>query len=288
MQLTLQRLIKGDRRMKNGFISAFAVVVMAFSQLTSAAGASVELMDFKPDLKDKAGLQKGAQTYVNYCLGCHSMKYQRYNRLAEDLGIPPELVEEYLIFDDKKIGEHMTNPVDVKMQKKWFGAAPPDLTLVARARGDAWLYTYLKTFYQDDSRPNGVNNLVFKDVGMPNVLGDLQGEQLCKPAWAIAANGGQKRDPETRGPVEDPSQPCKRVVTVEGSGQLNEAEFDEVIHDLVSFMVYAAEPVKIHDRTFLGMDLSQREVIGVYALLFLFVFGIFGSLLNREYWKDIH
>lgn len=274
--------------MKKGFISAVAVVIMMFSQLSLAAGAKADLMDFTPDLKDKAGLQKGAQTYVNYCLGCHAMKYQRYNRLAEDLDIPAELVEEYLIFDDKKIGGHMTTPVSVKQQKKWFGAAPPDLTMVARARGDAWLYTYLKTFYLDDSRPNGVNNLVFKDVGMPNVLAHLQGDQLCKPAWATADNGGQKRDPISGAPVEDPSQPCKRTELVEGSGTLTEAEFDELIHDLVSFMVYTGEPVKIHDRTFLGMDLSQREVIGVYALLFLCVFGVFAVLLNREYWKDIH
>ena len=268
--------------MKKGFISALAVVVMMFSQLSLASGAGATLLEFTPDLKDKASLQKGARTYVNYCLGCHGMKYQRYNRIAEDLGIPADLVEEYLIFDDKKIGQHMTNPVSVKLQKKWFGAAPPDLTLVARARGEQWLYTYLKTFYLDDSRPNGVNNLVFKDVGMPNVLGGLQGDAVCKAAW------GDKRDPISGSLIEDPSQPCKRTETIKGSGELTEAEFDELIHNLVSFMVYSAEPVKIHDRSFLGMDLNQREVIGVYALLFLCVFGVFAILLNREYWKDIH
>ena len=274
--------------MKKGLISAVAVMFLMFSQLALASGASVELLDFEPDLKDQAGLQKGAQTYVNYCLGCHEMSYQRYSRLAEDLGIPVELASEYLIFDDRKIGEHMTNPVSVKQQKKWFGAAPPDLTLVARARGEKWLYTYLKTFYLDDSRPNGVNNLVFKDVGMPNVLGLIQGDQVCKPAWATAENGGQKRDAISGVPIEDPSQPCKRIETVKDSGELSPEEFDEVIQNLVSFMVYTAEPVKIHDRTFLGMDLNQREVFGVYSLLFLCVFGIFAILLNREYWKDIH
>ncbi|MCK5880783.1 MAG: cytochrome c1 [Sinobacterium sp.] len=267
--------------MKKGFISAFAVVVMMFSQLSLASGGGVALMDFTPNLKDKAGLQKGAQTYVNYCLGCHSMKYQRYNRLAKDLDIPADLATEYLIFDDKKIGQHMTTPVNVKLQKKWFGAAPPDLTLVARARGEQWLYTYLKTFYLDDSRPNGVNNLVFKDVGMPNVLGGLQGDQQCKPAWAATP------DLISGSFIEDLTKPCQRTEVVD-SGTLTDAEFDELIQNLVSFMVYSAEPVKIHDRSFLGMDLNQREVIGVYGLLFLCVFGVFAVLLNREYWKDIH
>ena len=258
------------------------------AQVFAAGGPGIELFDFEPNLKDKAGLQQGAQLYVNYCLGCHAMKYKRYNRIAKDLEIPDELVTQYLIFDDKKIGSHMTNPVSPKLQKKWFGAAPPDLTLVARARGEQWLYTYLKTFYVDESRPYGVNNLVFKDVGMPNVLVDLQGDQSCQPAYAVAANGGQKRDDVTNEPMLDAGKPCQRVEHVEGTGSMTEAVFDQAITDLVSFMVYAAEPTKLHDRSFLGFDLNQREVIGVYAILFLLVFGIFAALLNREYWKDIH
>lgn len=266
-----------------------AVATLGLAQLASAAGGpGIELYDFDPNLKDKAALQQGAQTYVNYCLGCHAMKYQRYNRLADDLGIPAELAEQYLIFDGKKIGGHMTNPVDPKLQKKWFGAAPPDLTLVARARGEQWLYTYLMTFYQDESRPYGVNNLVFKDVGMPNVLGHLQGDVECKPAYAVAANGGQKRDPLTGAPLEDADKPCKRVETVADSGELSPEEFEELVQNLVSFMVYTAEPIKLHDRSWLGFDFNQREVIGVYSILFLLVFGVFAILLNREYWKDIH
>jgi len=278
--------------MKNVFVSlrglALATVMAVASLAQAAGGPGIELFDFEPNLKDKAGLQKGAQTYVNYCLGCHAMKYQRYNRLAQDLGIPEELVLEHLIFDDKKVGGHMTNPVSPKLQKKWFGAAPPDLTLVARARGEQWLYTYLKTFYVDESRPYGVNNLVFKDVGMPNVLAHLQGDQACKPAFAVAENGGEKRDPLTGAPIEDPAKPCKRVEGIDGTGSLSAEEFDEVVQNLVSFMVYTAEPIKMHDRTFLGFDLNQREVVGVYSILFLLVFGVFAILLNREYWKDIH
>ncbi|HEY9032707.1 MAG TPA: cytochrome c1 [Pseudomonadales bacterium] len=221
-------------------------------------------------------------------MGCHSMKYMRYERLARDLEIPQELAEQYLIFDDKKIGALMTIAMPAANAKKWFGAAPPDLTLVARARGEAWLYTYLKSFYVDESRPYGYNNLVFKDVGMPNVLANLQGDQLCRPPYAVAANGGLKRDPLTYEPVEDAHVECGRTEHVDGTGSLSPADFDQLVSDLSSFLVYAAEPVRLVDRNFLGRDFNQREVIGVYSLLFIGVFFIFAWLLNREYWKDIH
>lgn len=249
---------------------------------------SIPCDDFEPELKDKAALQRGAQLYVNYCMGCHSMQYMRYGRLAEDLGIPDELALEHLIFDDRKVGSLMSNAMPKDKAKKWFGTAPPDLTLVARVRGEAWLYTYLKSFYLDDSRPYGYNNLVFKDVGMPNVLAVLQGDQVCRPPYAIAANGGIKRDPLTYEPIEDSHVECGRVEHVEGTGTLSPEEFEQVVSDLSSFMVYAAEPVRLVDRSFLGRDFNQREVIGVYALLFIGVFFIFAWLLNREYWKDVH
>lgn len=274
--------------MKKGFISLLSVVVLGFSQLSLAAGSSFPLMDFTPELEDKAALQRGAKTYVNYCLGCHGMKYKRFNRLAADLEIPEKLVLENFIFDDTKIGGHMEASAPAKLQKKWFGAAPPDLTLAARARGDKWLYTYLQAFYVDESRPYGYNNLLFKDVGMPNVLLSLQGDQACRPAIAIAANGGVKRDPLSGEFVEDDNKPCSRAVHVSDTGSKTPEEFAQIVSDLVSFMVYAAEPQRLHDRSFLGMNFNQREVIGVYSLLFLLVFGAFALLLNREYWKDIH
>ena len=264
-----------------------SVLLLGFSSISMASGSGFALLDFEPNMKDKAGLQRGAQTYVNYCLGCHGMKYKRYNRLVEDLDIPKELVLEHLIFDDSKIGSLMVNPVAPKMAKKWFGAAPPDLTLVARARGDQWLYTYLKTFYVDLSRPYGYNNLLFKDVGMPNVLAGLQGEQACRPAIAVAANGGIKTDAEGN-VVEDESKPCSRAVHIDGTGALGPKEFDQMITDLVSFMVYAAEPARLYDRSFLGMEFNRSEVIGIYVILFLIIFGVFAVLLNREYWKDVH
>ena len=237
--------------------------------------------EFTPELKDKAALQSGAKTFANYCMGCHSMQYMRYERLSTDLGIPAELVVEHFIFDDSKIGSFMETPLSTAMAKKWFGAPPPDLTLAARARGDKWLYTYLKSFYLDDMRPYGYNNLVFKDVGMPNVLADVQGDQDCQPALSAKPGEGEHHSS------------CARTVHKKGSGSISPEEFDKVVSDLVSFMVYAAEPVRLYDENSmlnkaLGTELNQRQTIGVWCLIYLSVFFVFAVLLNREYWKDIH
>ena len=158
------------------------------------------------DPHNKASLQNGARLYMNYCMGCHSLQYSRYNRVAQDLGIPEDLFQANLMFDpSEKIGALMDNAMDEGNAKVWFGATPPDLTLVSRARQPEWLYTYLRTFYRDDSRPYGVNNKVFKDVGMPHVLLELQGMQECAMGPVTAANGGVKRDPLTGEDIlEDP------------------------------------------------------------------------------------
>lgn len=186
------------------------------------------------DVADKPALQDGARTFVNYCMGCHSAKFQRYERVADDLGIPHELMLEKLGFTGAKIGDHMSIGMQSADAKVWFGAAPPDLTLVARVRGTDWLYGYLRGFYPDPTRPWGVNNRVFPNVGMPDVLGGVQ----------------QSLGPE---------------------------QFDEKIKNLVTFLAYSANPVKLQ---------SQR--IGTYVLLYLAIFFIFAYLLKREYWKDVH
>jgi len=218
-----------------------------------AADHEVELEHVSLDLTDKESLQSGARTFINYCMGCHSAQYSRYNRVARDLEIPEELMEEYMIFnDDINIGDLMFSSMSEEVGEAAFGIAPPDLTLVARARGTDWLYGYLTGFYKDDSRPFGVNNKVFPNVGMPNVLEGLQGVVACE------------------------DEHCEHTAHVDGTGSLSEEAFEEVVHDLVNFLYYLGEPARL-----------DREHLGVYVLLFLAFLGVFAWLLNREYWKDV-
>lgn len=226
------------------------------------------------DLKDKASLQSGAALYMNYCMGCHSLKYSRYERVATDLGIPAQIMMDNLIFDDTKIGSLMDNAMPDDAAKRWFGATPPDLTLLTRARSPEWLYTYLRSFHTDNSRPYGVNNRVFKDVGMPHVMLELQGVTECGPGPVMAPNGGVKRDILTGEDLLGGD--CGQLNIVE-PGRMTADEFDIAMKDLVSFMEYAAEPMAL-----------DRQRIGIYVLLFLAVFWVFAWLLNREYWRGIH
>jgi len=224
---------------------------------------------------DKASLQSGAKLYMNYCMGCHSLKYARYNRVATDLGIPEDLFAANLIFDpNTKIGSLMDNAMDDANAKIWFGAAPPDLTLVSRARRPDWLYTYLRTFYRDPTRPYGVNNKVFKDVGMPHVLLELQGMQECAMGPVVAHNGGVKRDPLTGEDILE--DPCGRFAIAE-PGRMTPEQFDAAIYDLVNFLAYTSEPMA-----------ADRKRIGTFVLLFIALFFVFAWLLNREYWKEVH
>jgi ubiquinol-cytochrome c reductase cytochrome b subunit len=225
------------------------------------------------DIGDKESLQNGAKVFMNYCMGCHSLKYARYNRVAEDLGIPEDLMRGNLIADpDVQTGALMNNAMDIDRAKVWFGAAPPDLTLIARARTPDYLYTYLRTFYQDPSRPYGVNNRAFPNVGMPHALLELQGLMACAPA---AEHGGEM-DSLSGTEVSGHSDPCGSFEVVQ-EGSMSVEEYDETIYDLVNFLAYTAEPIK-----------ADRQRIGIYALLFIAVFFVFATLLNREYWKDVH
>ncbi len=267
---------QGIYRVMLGIVAVALLCVLPL-KASGAGGSNVNLYEFEPTLEDNASLQRGAKTFVNYCLGCHEAGYSRYERVANDLGIPVELALDNLIFDDTKIGNHMTNAMPEDAAKRWFGATPPDLTLAARARGNEWLYTYLLSFYEDPSRPWGTNNLVFKDVGMPNVLLSLQGNQRCLPAYAIAKNGGIAQDPVTGEYLEDEHNPCGRVEHIADTGEQTPEEFEQTVADLVSFMAYMAEPMAL-----------KRKRLGVYVLLFLSILFVFTYLLNREYWKDVH
>jgi ubiquinol-cytochrome c reductase cytochrome c1 subunit len=238
------------------------VFALFLSTGTLAAGSNVPLDKAEYDLTDKASLQTGAQLFMNYCLGCHQTQYQRYQRTFEDLGIPMELGQENLQFTGEKPGEHIKNAMPTESGAKWFGAPPPDLTLVARVRGADWIYTYLRTFYEDENKTFGVNNLVFPDVGMPHVLQELQGvprrtsEKMLVDGEMIDRYVGIKAD---------------------GSGELSAAEYDTAVLDLVNYLVYIGEPSRL-----------ESESIGRWVMIFLLVLLVLVYLLKKDYWRDVH
>ncbi|MBY7974075.1 cytochrome c1 [Vibrio fluvialis] len=241
-------------------------IVILFAMLPSlamAAGGNVHLDKAGNDLSDTASLQRGAKLFMNYCFGCHSTQYQRYERVAADLGIPADLMKENLIFNPQtKIGELMENAIPDKSAAKWFGAPPPDLTLVARVRGVDWLYTYLRSFYADPSRPFGVNNIVFPSVGMPHVLEELQGTP--EPVFGSHMVDGE----EVKAVVATKSQ---------GNGELSTGEYDQAVRDLVNFLEYSGEPVKL-----------ERQAMGWWVMAFLVLLTIVVVALKKEYWRDVH
>jgi ubiquinol-cytochrome c reductase cytochrome c1 subunit len=240
-----------------------SVLLLVVPTLVIASGGGVHLDKANIDPTNKESLQRGAKTFVNYCMGCHSARYQRYNRLGRDLGISEEDIIDNLLFTGEKTGDLMDIAMTKDMGKRWFGAPPPDLTLVARVRGTDWLYTYLRTFYLDDSRPFGVNNEVFSNVGMPNVLWELQGWQ--KPVYETVVDD------------EGHEHQVLEGVELEEAGSQTPAEFDRTVRDLVNFLAYMGEPIKL-----------ERQSLGIKVMLFLLVLFIFAYLLKKEYWKDIH
>ena len=242
--------------MKTLAITFLALISMLLPALASASGGcgAIACDHADIDLRDKASLQNGAKLFMNYCAGCHETKYQRYGRVAEDLAIPAHLMKDNLIFTGAKLGAPMTNAMSEEQAANWFGTTPPDLTLVARVRGADWVYTYLRSFYQDDSRPFGVNNLVFKDVGMPHALQALQGI----PAKISDADGHLSLESD-------------------GSGEMSVDEYDQAVLDLVNFLVYSSEPIKL-----------ERQRLGYWVLGFLFILLIFTYVLKKEYWRDVH
>jgi len=256
--------------------SAFIVALLAVPLAASASESSMHMEPMTPNLENLPSLQNGWKLYMNYCIGCHSLEHQRYERTADDLGIPHNLVLKDLIFTDQKIGAQITTAMDPTKAKNWFGAPPPDLTMVARVRGAEWIYNYLKTFYRDDSRPLGVNNKVFENVGMPSVLEELQGVQKlgCVQVPKVAENGGEMRDPLTRQPITE--EKCGELVVEEGTGLMTAEEFDRAVYDLTNFLYYVGDPSRL-----------ERYRIGVYVILFLIILYVFTYLLAREFQKDV-
>ncbi len=226
--------------------------------LSALAAGNVKLSSVNIDLTDNASLQRGAKHYVTYCLGCHSAKYMRYKRIAMDLDIDDAVVLAEIAPEGANIYDPMHTAMNPDDSKKWFGTTPPDLSLIARVRGGDWLYTYLKSFYIDKNKPFGVNNTVFKDVGMPNMLWQLQGIQTA----SIQKVQGED---------------IVAYLKIKEKGRLSNKEFDKVVTDLVNFLVYAGEPIQL-----------ERQQMGKYVLVFLILFCIIAYLLKKEYWKDIH
>jgi len=245
--------------MKKRFLPLLFVFVPALA-LATAGGVHLEQANIDPD--NQQSLQRGARLFVNYCLSCHSAGLMRFERMGHDLGIPELMVAENLMFTGGKVGDLMTVATDPEDAVEWFGTVPPDLSVTARSRGVDWLYTYLRSFYRDPSRVTGVNNLVFPDVGMPDVLWELQGWQ--KPVIST---------------VRDPDGTERKVIELEleEPGLLSPKEFDRAVRDLVNFMDYMAEPGK-HD----------RKALGVKVIMFLLVFLVVAYLMKKEFWKDVH
>jgi ubiquinol-cytochrome c reductase cytochrome c1 subunit len=236
-------------------------VALFSSGVAMAEEGEIALQDAGTDIKNTDSLQRGARNFMNYCSGCHSLKYLRYNRLAADLKIPESELVNLMFTSDKAVDT--VNSAMPKDSESWFGKQPPDLSLMARARGLDYLYSFLKGFYLDKTRPWGVNNLYLPSAAMPDVLAERQG--LQKPVF--------KNEQDERGGSR------MVLVGVESMtpGSMKPEEYDQFVRDIVNFLDYAAEPVK-----------EKRQSLGVFVTLFLLVFFVFAYLLKKEYWKDVH
>lgn len=242
------------------------VLALVLAPALAVASESVPLDRAPVDPHDVASLQRGAKMFVNYCLNCHSAGFMRYNRLR-DIGLSEDQIRDNLVFTGAKVGELMKVAMDPKDAKEWFGAAPPDLTVVARSRsspagsGGDWIYTYLRSFYRDSARPTGWNNVVFPNVGMPHALWELQGQQVLKE-------------------VEENGPGYKRLVhklTLETPGKVSAVEYDRAVADLVNYMEYMAEPARY-----------SRWLIGIWVLAALSILFVLTYALKKEFWKDVH
>lgn len=237
-------------------IKKLLMLALLVAPAVAAANEGPALDTANYDLHDQASLQRGAKYFVNYCLNCHSASYMRYNRLT-DIGLTEQQIKDNLLFAGGKVGDTMETAMNKKDAKSFFGATPPDLTVIARARGADWLYTYLRGFYKDESRPTGWNNVVFDKVGMPHVLTQLQGEQVLE--------------------VEKHGEHEVKKLVLAKPGTLKPAEYDAMVGDLVNYLVWMGEPMK-----------TKRITIGIFVLVFLGLFFIVAYYLKKEFWKDIH
>lgn len=245
----------------------FKMVWLCFIALFSSQliATDLHLLPVHVNIQDKASLQRGAKFFMNYCSGCHTLRYMRYNRMAVDLGlttfngeIDTDLLKNNLIFTEAKIQDPIENSMPKADALQWFGRLPPDLSLSAREHGPAWLYTYLKSFYTDKKRPFGANNLLVPDVGMPNVLEPLIGKMILNT---------NNHDANTHDTLQ---------LILTKAGEMTQGEFNSALEDLVTFLVYVGEPAKL-----------VRYHIGWAVLVFLIIFLIVAYQLKKTYWKKL-
>jgi ubiquinol-cytochrome c reductase cytochrome c1 subunit len=242
-------------------LRALAALLAALPAAAFAAGAGYPLQEANADVSNLASLQRGARNFVNYCLGCHSLKYMRYSQLAEDLALTEDELRANLMFTGTRAYDAMETAMPAEKAREWFGNAPPDLSLIARSRGPDYVYTFLRSFYEDPSRPTGVNNAVLPGTAMPHVLASLQGVQRARHEKQAGRDG-----------VE-----VEHLVLEPGvAGDLPAPAFDSFVRDTVAFLEYVAEPAK-----------ARRESLGVWVVLFLLMFTAFAWFLYKEYWKDV-
>jgi ubiquinol-cytochrome c reductase cytochrome c1 subunit len=234
---------------------SLAMLIAAAAPVHAAGGG--DLQNANINIRDVAATQRGAKLFVNYCLSCHAAGFMRYQRLADDLGLGEEAVMENLVFSDAKIGETMDIAMRPADAEKWLGKVPPDLSVISRSRGADWLYTYLLTFYQDET--GGWNNQVLPNASMPHVMWQLQGIQ--KPVYATDAEGNEAVD---------------RLV-LHRPGVQSPDEYQDTVRDLVTFLEYLGEPAQV-----------KRKNVGIWVLLFLAFFTMVAYLLKTEYWRDVH
>lgn len=244
------------RVMKNLMLAACLLLPML-----ATASEEVALDRAPINLNNEASLQRGAKVFVNYCLNCHSANYMRYNRLT-DIGLTEELIKNNLLFTAEKVGDTMKVAMEPGDAKGWFGATPPDLSVIARSRGADWLYSYLRGFYRDDTRPTGWSNTVYDKVAMPHVLWQLQGEQVLQTREAIDAHGNK---------VET------HALALATPGSMSPAEYDAMVADLVNYLVFMGEPAQ-----------PDRLRLGIIVLLFLALLFVLSYYLKKEFWKDVH
>jgi len=237
-----------------------AAISLGFASGPAIAAETAGLQQSGTDLDDQASLQRGAKLYMNYCAGCHSLKYLRYSRIAADLGLTEEQVQANLNFTGAKAGEQVHVAMSHEDGTAFFGKMPPDLSVIARVRGSDWIFNYLKSFYLDETRPVGWNNTVFPNASMPNPLWEMQGLQHAE--YGAAEAGGER--------------PVEKLVLAQ-PGTQTPAQFDQTVRDITAFLEYAGEPAAL-----------KRQEIGVWVVLFLAFLTFLAWLLKKEYWRDVH